>query len=47
MRRHFTLLAVAVHLREEGGIAEPARIGIDGRRLFERRRADTGCETDR
>ncbi len=35
-RRHLTFLAVAVHLREEGGIAEPARIGINGRRFYER-----------
>ena len=34
-RRHLTLLTVAVHLREEGGVAESARIGIDRRRLFE------------
>src|SRR5579863_9831473 len=35
-RRHLAHLAVAVHFLEEGGIAEPARIGIDGGRPCER-----------
>jgi hypothetical protein len=34
--RHLALLAIAVHLGEERGIAEAARIGIDGRRLCQR-----------
>ena len=36
MRRHASGFAVAVHLGEESGIAEPARIDIGGRRIFER-----------
>jgi hypothetical protein len=36
MRQHLALLTVAVHFREKCSIAEPARVGIDGRRLLQR-----------
>ena len=36
MRRHLALPAVAIHFREEGGVAEAAWVGSDGRRLVQR-----------